>query len=703
MAPEQLEGREVDARTDIFAFGVVVYEMATGKRAFEGKSQASVIAKILSRPAADFVASADDAASVGSRSQEMLGKGTRRPMADGPRFGTRIEMDCRGWLAGGRACARRVETEALAESRVGRSGNCHCNCSAGHISSLLPSCSGRSAARPLHYRPAGESNFLLGPSLLSVSPDGTRVAFVAADSSGKQLLWVRALDSLAAQPLLGTDEASQPFWSPDSRFIAFYAENKLLKKIAVSGGPPQTLAAASGAVMGTWNREGVILFGPNGATGLNMIQRVSAAGGTPVPVTTLDSSRQQDFHAWPCFLPDGKHFLYFAHSANPENSAIYVGSLDSKDTKLLLNASSFMLYSPPGYLLFVREGTLMAQPFDADRLGLTGEAFPIAEDVQFNPANSRAAFAVSENGVLAYRTGGALNGQFAWTDLAGKEMTRFGDIGYLAANAHFSLSPDEKRVAVDMTTAQGRDVWLLDLARGTTSRFSLGLLSSGMVWSPDSNWLTFVASHAGVTGLYQKPSNGAGQDELLLSATDVEPTDRSQDGRFLLYQRNDPKTKWDLWVLPLFGDRKPKPFLQSEFDESQGQFSPDGRWVAYASNESGQPEVYVQPFPGPGPKIQISTAGGVQPKWRRDGKGLFYRVDGTGKLMTVEVKADGQFQAGVPQLLSVETTVTTHGMQTGDHYAVSADGKRVFRIKASQESAAAPITVVLNWTAGLKK
>ncbi len=254
-----------------------------------------------------------------------------------------------------------------------------------------------------------------------------------------------------------------------------------------------------------------------------------------------------------------------------------------------------------------------------------------------------------------------------------------------------------------MTTAQGRDLWLLDIARGTTSRFSLGLLSYAMVWSPDSNWLTFMASRAGVTGLYQKPSNGAGQDELLLSATDAEPTDRSQDGRFLLYQRNDPKTKWDLWVLPLFGDRKAKPFLQSEFDESQGQFSPDGRWVAYASDESGRPEVYVQPFPGPGPKIQISTAGGVQPKWRRDGKELFYRVDGTGKLMTVEVKADGQFQAGVPQVLSLETTVTTHGMQSGDHYAVSADGKRVFSIKASQESAAAPITVVVNWTAGLKK
>ena len=195
--------------------------------------------------------------------------------------------------------------------------------------------------------------------------------------------------------------------------------------------------------MGTWNREGVILFGPNGATGSNMIQRVSAAGGTPAPVTTLDSSRQQDFHAWPCFLPDGKHFLYFAHSANPENSAIYVGSLDSKDTKLLLNASSFILYSPPGYLLFVRERTLMAQPFDADRLELTGDAFPIAEDVQFNPANGRAAFAVSENGVLAYRTGGAFSGQFAWTDLAGKEVTRFGESAILP-RPPISLSPQTK-------------------------------------------------------------------------------------------------------------------------------------------------------------------------------------------------------------------------------------------------------------------
>ena len=249
---------------------------------------------------------------------------------------------------------------------------------------------------------------------------------------------------------------------------------------------------------------------------------------------------------------------------------------------------------------------------------------------------------------------------------------------------------------MELTTPQGHDLWLRDLSRGTTSRFAPGLLSSGLVWSPDGNWLTFAATRAGVSGLYQKLSSGAGQDELLVSAPDVHPNDRSQDGRFLLYSRNDPKTRSDLWVLPLAGDRKPKPFVQTEFDEGNGQFSPDGRWVAYASNESGRFEVYVQPFPGPGPKWQVSTSGGILPKWRRDGKELFYPQGDS--VMSVEVKAGAQFEASAPRTLFQGQTVPQAVLiHQGHHYAVTADGKRFLFVKPKGEAITAPITVVLNW------
>jgi eukaryotic-like serine/threonine-protein kinase len=700
MSPEQAKGKPVDRRADIWAFGVVLVEMLTGKALYTGETAAETLASVMMKDPSLGALPASTPPAIRNLLQRCLNKDPRQRLRD---IG-----EARIILADALAGAAPVEPVAAHRKTRERLLPVVATVAAVAVAVAL-------VLAFLHFRrvpaemrsarffvePPEKTTFLSAPNLVSVSPDGTRLAFIAVDSSGKQLLWVRALDSLTAQPLLGTDGASQPFWSPDSQFIAFSAENKL-KRIAVSGGPPQTITAlTTGNAMGTWNREGVILFG----TGLTTIQRVSTAGGKPTPLTTLDASRQQDFHTWPCFLPDGKHFLYFAHSVNPENSAIYVGSLDSKDTKLLLNASSFILYSPPGYLLFLREGALVAQPFDAGRLELTGEAFPMAEDVRFNPANGRAAFAVSENGVLAFRTGGTFSGsgQFTWTDLAGKEVTSSGDVSTMGATSHFSLSPDEKRVAIDLTTPQGRDAWLLDITRGTISRFALGLLSAGLAWSPDSNWLAFTASRSGVTGLYRRLSNGAGQDELLLNAPEAQPTDWSQDGRFLLYQTLDPKTRLDLWVLPLSGDRKPKPFLQTEFDESQGQFSPDGRWVAYSSDESGRPEVYVQPFPGPGPKVQISTGGGMLPKWRRDGKELFYRIDGTGKLVAAEVKTDGQFQAGVPQPLPWQAGIVIHGMSAGGHYAISADGKRFFSMKAKQESAEAPVTVVLNWTAVLKK
>ena len=405
MAPEQLEGKEADARTDIFAFGVVVYEMATDKKAFEGKSQASLIAKILETEPAPI-------ASLQPMTPPMLDRVVKKCLGKEPekRWQAASDVcDALKWIAEGGGSQSVGGVPAVAQQNQNKRLIWMAAAAATLLAALV-------AGVFYVRRPPAEVRavrFTVAPpekqtfpatvnllSYLSVSPDGNKLAFIANDSTGRSLLWVRDLDSQTAQPLPGTDDAGSPFWSPDSRFIAFTA-NTSLKKIAVTGGPPQTITALPANGMGTWNRDGVILF--VASPGSPVLRVSSAGGGSPVPVTSLDSSREQVGHGWPSFLPDGKHFIYSAISANPENSGIYVGSLDSKVGKLLLNVISMALYSPPGYLLFVRAGTLFAQPFDADRLELKGDAIPIAEGVQASP-NGRAAVAVSQNGVLAYQS-----------------------------------------------------------------------------------------------------------------------------------------------------------------------------------------------------------------------------------------------------------------------------------------------------------
>ena len=708
MSPEQARGKAVDKRTDIWAFGCVLYELLTGKQAFTGENVTDMLAAVLHQEPDWTQLPPTTAQSVRVLLRRCLQKDAKRRLQH---IGdARIEIEeapsappvISGVTTPAPAAAQRKlrESVAWAAAAIGL-------LAAAALAALYIR-RAPAEVRPLRFTisPPEKAAFVSAPQILTVSPDGKRLAFQAAGASGRRMLWVRSLDSLSAQPLAGTEEAQQPFWSADSRSIAFYAEGTL-KKIDVSGGPPQTITGLEGDVgaSGSWSRDGVILFTKGSAS---QILRVSAAGGTATAVTALDASREQTAHLWPCFLPDGRHFVFLAQSAKVENTGIYVGSVDSKDSKLLLNANSMAEYSPPGYLLFQREGNLMAQPFDASRLELTGDAFPIAEGVLFNPANGRAAFGVSENGVLAYRAGGITGSQLAWMDRAGQEIARFGETSGRGI-AHFSLSPDERRVAIDLRTAQGRDLWLIDILRGTTSRFALGIVSPGLVWSFDGTSLTYAASRAGAAGLYRKLSSGAGQEELLLNEPGGEPTDLSRDGRFLIYQRSDRQTQYDLWVLPLFGDpgpagvvaRKPRPFLQTVFNEGQGQFSPDGRWVAYSSDETGRLEIYVQPFPGPGPKVQISTAGGIMPKWRGDGKELFYLAGGA--LMSVEIKAGAQIEAGVPVLLFNAQVGQAHGIVPGKDYDVSADGKRFLILKPKEGDSGAPITVVLNWFDELRR
>ncbi|HEY4579490.1 MAG TPA: hypothetical protein VIG89_00525, partial [Candidatus Acidoferrales bacterium] len=495
----------------------------------------------------------------------------------------------------------------------------------------------------------------------------------------------------------GTENGDQPFWSADSRFLAFFAEGRL-KKIAVAGGPAQTLVENTGVgVSGTWSGDGVVLFTRSpGASGT--IYRVSAAGGEATPVTTLDASRQENAHFWPHFLPDGNHFLYYARSSKLENNAIFVGSLDSQERKLLLNASSNPVYAPPGYLLFNRQGTLMAQSFDAGRLALTGEAVPVAEGVQFNTLNGRAAFAASQNGVLAYRGGGgATSRTLVWVSRNGTEQPVAAPV---RSYVNPRLSPDGRRVAVTLE-AQEDQIWLYDLARETLTRLTFeGTSNDVPVWTPDGKRITFYSTKEGPQNLFWQMADGTGGLERLTTSDGSEqPRSWSPDGRMLAFTRSGPTTQRDIWVLQL-DDRKAQPFLRTRFIEGAAQFSPDGRWLAYLSDESGRPEIYVQPYPGPGGKWQISTEGGTEPVWNRNGRELFYRSGN--RMMAVEVSTQPAFSAGKSRMLFERRYLQPPFPQTNPGYDVSPDGQRFLMVKQG-EQAPTLISVVLNWPEDLKR
>jgi len=533
---------------------------------------------------------------------------------------------------------------------------------------------------------------------------------VGAEAGGVTRLWVQSLDELSAQLLAGTEGAIVPFWSPDSRFIGFKVEDKL-KSIDAAGGTPLLLVDGYGGTGGaTWNRDGVILFAAFGDG--NPIRRISASGGAPSRATTLSVDRGETRHSFPFFLPDGRHFLYLAigsKTAGPNSpNGIYVAAVDSNERKLIVPGGSMAMYAQ-GHLFFLREQTLMAQPFNVESLELTGEAVPIAERVIIGGQTGTAGgFSVSETGTLAYQTGSAEVGgqgaatQLVWFDRSGKQI---GVLGDRARSGDLELAPDGRRVAVSLfdPVQRVRDIWLLDVARGLRTRFTFDAAEElASVWSPDGSRVVFNSRRKGHLDLYQKASSGAGtEEELLADDLDKHPVDWSPDGRFILFAVAGPKTGADLWVLPLFGDRKPLPFLQTPFNESPGQFSPDGRWIAYSSNESGRYEVYVTPFPGPGGKWQVSTAGGDWPRWGRDGKEIFYLAPGFDRLMAAAVNGGASaFEVG-----DVRPLFDTGGATPNQAwmYDISPDGQRFLVNTLAEEAASAPITLVVNWPALLKK
>ncbi len=689
IAPEVLEGAEADARSDIFAYGATLFEMATGKRAFEGKSQASVIAAILERippPISSIQPLAPPA--LERLIQQCMAKDPderRQSMHD-------VHLELK-WIAEGGSQAglpsvvgaRRRGRARLAWTLAGAATLAAAAFAVGNWSPPV---------KPQTVRfevPSPRGVVAIGTP--KISPDGRTLAFDARESSGVFRIWTRPLNALNAQPLLGTEGTRRPFWSSDSRFIAFFSGGKL-RKIAAGGGPAQTLCEWPGGADGSWSQQGVILFD---GSSRDSISRVPAAGGEPAPATTIDRARGEVGHAWPQFLPDGTHFLYLALGAKPESTFIKVGSLDSKESKIVaMGRYSRVEYAHPGFLIFARDRALMAQPFDTRQFKLTGEAFPVADEV-FAEASGfgNADFSASRNGVLALRGGTPDEGKnFVWVDRAGEDRGTLGGVGDYS---EFALSPDGQHVVTLLGSfGTDRDIWIVERARGVSTRFSFDDAQEGWpVWSPDGTQIAFTSNTARDFAVYRKRADGVGEAELI-SKLDLPcgPWDWSADGRLIACSVNGGATRWDVGILSLEGDRTITPFANTPFVELAPRFSPDGRWIAYSSNESGRREVYVRPFPGPGGKWQISTQGGVHPAWRRDGKEIFFLTPG-GSMMAADITAGTGIQSGTPKLL-----FKTHAPESeanGACYSVSADGQTFLIERPLAGGTVSPTTVVLNW------
>ena len=703
MSPEQVRGEAVDARSDIFSFGVVLYEMLAGVHPFKKGGHMETAKAVLSDTAPPLTRYTEDIPLLLQHAvKKMLAKEPDRRYQLIHDVGTDL-----GELIERRRDSQEVRGEvqdALAPATVTmsvpeRKGRERLAWSLVAVLALVAAVallvgSFRSVDRgeiPIKVSVAPPENTILGNSSTPViSPDGRRLAIVARRASGRSMIWVRALDSLKAQPLSGTEGArSYLFWSPDSQFLVFFADQHL-KKVEVSSGAVQTLADAPSGEGGTWNREGVILFAPSTTDGL---YRVSAGGGVVTPVTALDPSRNETGFRWPHFHPDGRHFVYFNL-----NQGIYVSSLDSKETKQLMVINSIAAFAASDHLLFVQNETLMAQPFDIESLELTGEAVPVAEEVAWLPPYGNAAFSLSENGVLAYRSGGSQKQQLTWVNRDGIKLGTLGEPGYYQ---NLELSRDDKRLAVGRIDSQtGKsDIWLVELSRGIASRLTSDPSDERFpIWSPDGHQILFSSDRRGKPDLYVRTLD-SGEEELIVDSPGRNfPRHWTRDGQFILFGWFI-RDSLDLWMLPLMGEGKPKPILETPFSQWSARVSPDGRWLAYNSNESGRVEAYIQPFQTPGEKLRLSVNGSGPVSWRGDGKELFYlALDGT--MMAVPIQAGDAMEPGIPQSL-FQTGIATATVLR--QFAVTEDGQRFLLLAPLPAESATAITVVLNWTASLKR
>jgi len=710
MAPEQLEGKEADVRTDIFAFGTLLYEMATGKKAFKGDSQASLIASILTaQPPAISAARAE------SGLPSAVDHVVERCLAKKPddRWQTARDLTLElNWIAAGGSAApaapdpapaRRSRRELLAWSTaiisvavavggaiVGRSGSP----TSGDVTRFFvvppPGATiGRGENRPR----------------LAMSPDGRRVAFVAVNE-GRSQLWVRAFDDVVPRPVPETEGAASPFWSPDSKVLGFFAPSrKELRKVALAGGPPRTICAADFEGLADWGADGSILF----SAIRDGVYRVSADGGTPARVTTPDKSQREINHFWPSFLPDGKHFLYLATAQQADGASkappsLYVAALDGSDRRALPRIHSRTVYAAPGYLLFVEEGTLLAQPFDLTSLNVTGDATKLADGVSSLRSIGAGTFSVSAAGALAYLgTGDTF--QVQWYDRRGNPT----DTGWpLQTYGSMRISPDSQQVLVDVFDPRNgeADIWIFELDRNVPRRFASDPASDrSAVWSPDGRRIVYTTERGASPNLFTRALEGGPIQLVVGNRQPIFAEDWSSDDLWILYTANTTETGLDLWLKPLHGDTAARPFMASQFEETGGRFSADARWIAFASTEAGRiPEVYVAPVTRPEERRQLSIGGGTSPRWAHDGKELFYLSPDGQSVMSVAIESLAPFRVGRPaRLFSVGPVPVARDGNRGPVYDVTADGRRFLVTLPSGEPASSRITVVLNWPAALQR
>jgi Tol biopolymer transport system component len=700
MSPEQARGKTVDKRADIWAFGVIVWEMLTGQRLFSGETVSDILAGVL-RAEVEWKA-------LPAGTPPALERLLRRCLTRDPKARLHDIADARLEIADALA-AKPEAAPAPAEAPPARAARLPWALAAAFA--LAAAGLGVVAARHAAEKPKvvrfevpapPKTEFQLvsnRPGVVVVSPDGRNLAFSAV-SEGQARLYVRALEAIEARPLAGTEAAEFPFWSPDSRSIAFFTADRL-KRVEAAGGPPLALCSVTGAKGGSWSPQGVIVFAPGAATAL---QRVSENGGEPTAATTLDATRQEDSHRHPRFLPDGRHFLYLARipgGGDRGDNAVLAGSLDGGTDKLVLRSAAAAEYAA-GRLLFLRERTLMAQPFDAKRLELTGEAAPLADDVRLVSTGAAQAVLAASADVLVYQQGqGGLDRKLVWRDRAGRALGTLGDLGRYLFQVALSPRADAAAVSVQDQSTGATDVWTYDVARGVRSRFTFDpRIDANPVFSRDGQSVAFSSGRETQPGLYRKPLGGAGAEELLLeSKANITPTDFSPDGRTLVFHQLGEKTNYDVWTLPLEGERKPIPLLQTKHLECCGVFSPDGRFLTYASDESGRFEVYVVPYPATGRKWQISSQGGVYPRWRHDGREILYQaLDGT--VTAAEVRAAGPtLSVGAAKPL-----FKTRPASANEYvFRPTADAQRFLVVETIENEVARPLTVVLGWQAALRK
>jgi eukaryotic-like serine/threonine-protein kinase len=683
MSPEQAVGRPADKRSDVWAFGVVLMEMLTGRPVFAGETVSHVLAAVL-KSAPDWTTlPADTPGPIRMLLRRCLEKDRRRRLADAA--DARLEID-EALTVGSAAPASAAPVRHARLPWI--------------VAALATIATAAAVAlwapwrtTPQPGRVAFEVQTATPPNAsailsLAISPDGTQLVAQVRDGD-VQRLWVRRLARPVGATLADTNGAIYPFWSPDGLSLGFFADGKL--KTVDLVGASKTLADAPSALGGTWNRDGVILFASQ-ASGL--IHRVAATGGPVTAVTELDTARGDTSHVAPRFLPDGVHFLYLVRNSRLESGGIYVGSLTSKETHWLVDAQSKPEFAAPDLLLFLREDTLMAQRFDTRGLQIVGAPFQVVEPVT-SIADSAAAFSVSDNGVLVYRSGVGLDVRdLAWVDRSGK---REGTVGAPAGYQNPRLSPDGQRLAV-FKPESGGDIWVMELDRPTSTRFTLDPASDNVpLWSPTGTHIAFVSNRdGGVFNIYQKSAGGTGPEELLLKTThDKRLNDWSPDGRYLLYQEDDPQTKTDVWMLPLVGDRTPRRLLADSYNESEATFSPDGDWIAYQSDESGAREVYVRRFPNADRKWLVSSRG-AHPRWGSNGKELFFDNGGTMAAVTVTGLESGG-KPGAPTRLFPGLQNVPHNFDIAD----TAGRRFLVLLTPGITGEAAPITVVVNWKSGL--